>query len=361
VSKRARADILVVDDTPANLRLLTEMLAGEGFGVRAVPSGHRALKAAEQQAPDLILMDINMPDMDGYETCAKLKENPDLDDIPVIFISALTETADKLRAFESGGVDYVTKPFRFPEVLARVRTHLTLRQLRRRLALHNQQLTEMVHEAVREIADSQMATIFAMSKLAESRDDDTGKHLERTQIYCRLLADRLREESRFRPIIDERFMENIYCASPLHDIGKVGIPDRILCKPGKLTEEEYEEMKKHTTQGAETLAQVADRYPGNSFINMGVEIARWHHEKWNGNGYPDRLKGEEIPLSALIMAVADVYDALTSERCYKKAFPHEEAVRILRAESGEHFAPYVISAFLDLESEFHQIRIEMGA
>ncbi|MBI3924017.1 MAG: response regulator [Armatimonadetes bacterium] len=355
-----KASILVVDDTPANLRLLSGMLKDEGYRVRPVPSGKLALKAADSDPPDLILLDINMPEMDGFETCRRLKADRRLREIPVIFISALTETMDKVKAFGCGGVDYVTKPFQFEEVLARVETHLTLRKLRQQLERHNRHLEELVAEQVRDIAASQLATILAMSKLAESRDDDTGHHIERTQTYCRMLAEQMRTTEAYAPRINERFVENIFHASPLHDIGKVAIPDRILCKPGRLDEEEYQLMKTHTTRGASTLAAVAARYPKNAFVDMGLEIALFHHERWDGKGYPRGRCGEDIPLSAQIMAVADVYDALTSRRCYKEAFSHEESRRIIADSSGTHFAPGVVEAFLSMEAEFDRVRQEMN-
>ncbi len=354
------ASILIVDDTPANLRLLSEMLRDEGYRVRPVASGKMALSAAAADPPDLVLLDINMPEMKGFDVCRQLKHDPSLSEIPVIFISALTEALDKVQAFGSGGVDYVTKPFQFEEVAARVETHLVIRDLQRRMSQHNTRLQELVDDQVREIADSQMATIFALSKLAESRDDDTGKHLERTQMYCRLLAAELRKRGAHPEAIDEAFVELIFHASPLHDIGKVAIPDSILCKPGKLTGEEFHVMQSHTERGAETLREVARRYPKNRFIALGIEIAEAHHEKWNGQGYPRGLSGGGIPVAAQIMAVADVYDALTSKRCYKEAFSHERSKGIIEQDVGVHFAPLAVEAFHSVHEEFDAIRQSLG-
>jgi putative two-component system response regulator len=348
-----RADILIVDDVPANLTLLAGMLKEKGYHVRPVPSGKLALKAVEREAPDLILLDITMPEMDGFEVCRKLKDDVRFHDIPVIFISALTETLDKVKAFGSGGVDYVTKPFQFEEVEARVETHLKLHR-------YQQRLEELVQEKVYEISASQLSTIFALSKLAESRDTDTGKHLERVQTYCRMLAEKLGQEAPYNSEIDKAFIYDIINASPLHDIGKVAIPDHVLLKAGKLTPEEFGIMKKHPSVGASTMAAVRAIYPGNNFINMGIAIAMSHHERWDGAGYPDGLKGEDIPLSARIMAVADVYDALRSKRCYKPSLSREQSREIVASGSGTQFDPEAVAAFLAIEEEFDRVRCEMG-
>lgn len=274
--------IMLVDDTPANLELLRAMLHKKGYKVLVFPGGEPALRALERKEPDLILLDIMMPEMNGFEVCGRLKEDERLREIPVIFISALDDTQSKVRAFTAGGVDYVTKPFQPEEILARVQTHVTLRQVRRELEKHMSELEELVREKVKEISDSQMATIHAMSKLAEYRDDQTGRHIERTRELCAMLAGKLRENPRYALLIDDAFVENIYHASPLHDIGKVGIPDAILLKPGKLTEEEFEIIKRHPRIGATTLSWVRSKYPQNAFINMGIALALFHHERWDG-------------------------------------------------------------------------------
>lgn len=355
-SDKTDATIMIVDDTPANLKLLDSTLRERGYRVSAFPRGDLALRAAAESPPDLILLDINMPEMDGFEVCERLKFDGALKEVPVIFISALTETMDKVKAFGLGGVDYVTKPFQFEEVCARVETHLELRRTRLELQKHVNHLDSLVKEQVQEISDSQMSTIFALAKLAESRDDDTGKHIERTQTFCRVLAMKLAENPRYAGEIDDVYVENIFCAAPLHDIGKVGIPDSVLLKPGKLTPVEFDLMKSHSLIGARTLCAVREQYPRNAFLEMGIAIARSHHEKWDGSGYPDGLKGEDIPLSARIMAVADVYDALRSKRVYKDAFSHEKARDILMEGSGQHFDPASIEAFKNVEVEFAAIR-----
>ena len=344
--------IMAVDDTPANLAILVELLGRRGYRVAAFPRGSMALKAAALEAPDLILLDIMMPGMDGFEICMRLKEDEKLREIPVLFISALDDPAGKVRAFAAGGVDYVTKPFQEEELAARVRTHLDLGRMRKELERHNHYLEDLVREKVREISESQLATILALSRLAESRDDVTGKHIERSRSYCRLLALCLREDPRFRETVTDEFVENIFHAAPLHDIGKVGIPDRILLKPEKLTPEEFEIMKTHAALGAGTLERVLEEYPGNGLVKMGITLTRYHHEKWDGSGYPDGLSGEDIPLGGRIMALADVYDALRSNRPYKEAFSHEKSVGIILSGKGSHFDPAVVDAFEACAAEF---------
>jgi putative two-component system response regulator len=349
----AGSKILLVDDTPANLSLLANLLKNKGFNIRAVPNGKLALKIVDIEPPDLILLDINMPEMSGYDVCKKLKADRRFSDIPIIFISALSETIDKVEAFANGGVDYITKPFQFDEVEARVRTHIKLRR-------YQESLEELVKQQVKEISDSQISTIFALSKLAESRDKDTGKHLERVQIFCRLLAEKISHEIPYKSMIGSDFIHDISNASPLHDIGKVAISDDILLKPNKLTPVEYEEMKTHTQIGAETLDNVKELYPGNSFINMGILIARSHHEHWDGSGYPDHLSGESIPLPARIMAIVDVYDAIRSKRCYKEPMSREQSLELITQESGQQFDPFLVKVFLEEEKEINTIGLDMG-
>jgi len=357
------ADILVVDDTLANLQLLAAMLKKRGHKVRPVPNGKLALQAARSLPPDLILLDINMPEMNGYEVCVELKADPRLSDIPVIFISAYIEVLDKVKAFSVGGVDYVTKPFHDDEVAARVEAHLKILRLRREIDALNSSLKDRVQDQVREISDSQIATIIALAKLSECRDEDTGNHILRIQRYSRALARRLADKGVFGKLIDDSFIVTICQASALHDIGKVGIPDSILLKPGKLTPEEFETMKTHTTLGATTLASVLENYPGNAFVQMGVEVARSHHERWDGSGYPDGLSGELIPLAARITVIPDQYDALRNNRPYKPAFDAARTYAILTEGDGrsspDHFDPRVFAAFKDIAAEFEEIFEEL--
>jgi len=336
--------LLVVDDSPANVRLLAKMLKERGHRVRVAPDGELALRAVRTDPPDLILLDIDMPGMDGYEVCRRLKADDRWRSIPILFISALNETSAKLRSFEVGGVDYITKPFQFAEVEARVETHLKLRR-------YQLDLERMVREQVREIADAQMATIFALARLAESRDDETGRHLERVRDVCGLLARRLQEASPYSDRIDAAYLRNLHQASIPHDIGKVGISDAVLLKPGRLTPEEYEIAKTHAAIGARTLEAVHRQYPRNAFLRMGIDIAGTHHEKWDGSGYPEGLRGERIPLCGRIMGLADVYDALRTRRPYKEPLPHAETREIVLRDAGSHFDPVVVEAFRAIEPE----------
>lgn len=353
------ARILIVDDNPHLRQAATRVMEMAGHRAVQAASGDEALRLARESAPDLILLDINMPEMTGYEVCERLKADGRLKEIPIIFVSALTETLDKVKAFTVGGVDYLTKPFHFEEMQARVATHLKLRQLQIELERHNRHLQDLVRAQVKEISDSQMATIFALAKLAESRDQETGRHLERVQVFCRLLAAQLGQQPRYAASITPAYLDNILHASPLHDIGKVGIPDAILLKPGKLTPEEGRLMRQHPTIGAQTLEAVREHYPRNAFINMGIAIARSHHEHWDGSGYPDGLTGEDIPLSARIIAVADSYDSLRSVRVYKEAMPHDKSRESILKSSGARFDPTVVEAFRQLDEQFAQTCAEL--
>ena len=340
--------LLIVDDVPTNVEVLARMFWKKGYNVRVALSGQLALQIMRNNKPDLILLDINMPEMSGLEVCGHIKATPEWRAIPIIFISAMDDASDKVKAFDAGGVDYVTKPFQLTEVEARVDTHL-------KLYYYQQHLEAMVAEQVREIAEAQMETIFALAKLAESRDDATGQHLDRVKVCCRMVADALYGKGDPEILVDKAFLKNMEQASSLHDVGKVGISDAILLKPGKLTPEEFEQMKEHTVIGAQTLEMVQARFPNNAFIALGIDIARSHHEKWDGTGYPDGLAGEKIPLPARIMAIADVYDALRSKRCYKDAVGHEAALEILRQGRETHFDPRVVDAFLMAEEKIREV------
>jgi putative two-component system response regulator len=354
------AKILIIDDSPEAIEVLGKALP-KHYKRQVALSGEKAIKLlnASEELPDLILLDVMMPGMDGYEVCRHLKKDERLKEIPVIYLSSLTDTRDKVKAFEQGGVDYIEKPFQIEEVRARVDIHLKLRFFQKELETYNNNLKEMVEEKVKEISESQIATIFAMAKLAESRDGDTGDHLRRIQIFCRLIAEKLSRHSQYKDRIHADFIEMLQKASPLHDIGKVGIRDVILLKPGRLTPEEYEEMKKHTSIGANTLEEVYQKYPGNYFIKIGIEIAQSHHEKWDGSGYPKGLRGDEIPLSAQIMALVDVYDALRSKRVYKEAYSNAKTLGIMMQGRGKHFNSSLVDTFLEFEQEFDKTFIEL--
>ena len=311
---------------------------------------------AGDSKPDLILLDIMMPDMDGYEVLRRLQFNPDTEDIPVIFLTAMSAADDESIGLELGAVDYITKPINPAIVMARVRNHLQLKRARDFLAQHNHFLEQEVANRTRAMAELQDATIRAMASLAETRDNETGNHIRRTQHYMEALARHLQNHPRFKDELTDAAIETIFKSAPLHDIGKVGIPDRILLKPGKLTPEEFEIMKTHTTLGRDAIiAAETGTTQDNPFFRYAKEIAYSHQEKWDGSGYPEGLVGNTIPLSARLMAVADVYDALISERVYKPAYSHEQAVEIIRDGRGSHFDPDMVDAFLTLSEEFRRI------
>ncbi len=350
--------VLVVDDVRLNLDILVNTL-GDQYDLLVATNGSSALRLARQNAPDLILLDVMMPGIDGFAVLRELQADPAMRAIPVILLTALSETADKTRGFQLGAVDFITKPFQIEEVLARVTTHIKLRRAQQELRGFNDSLQELVARQVEEITRAQHAAIFALAKLSHTRDDDTGLHLERVRAFCRLMAETLAAVPGCAALITPSFIEAIYHASPLHDVGKVGIVDSILLKPGRLTQEEFTIMKEHTLIGARTLEAVLKMYPGNFLIEMGIDIARHHHEKWNGNGYPDGLAGEDIPLSARIMAVADIYDALRARRPYKEPFSHQKAVDIILSEKGVTLDPTIAEVFNTVHPRFETIFAEL--
>jgi putative two-component system response regulator len=327
------------------------------YRVKVATSGMRALAIAEAQEPlDLILLDVMMPEMDGYEVCRRLKASPRTADIPIIFLTARAEVEDEQLGLALGAVDYITKPISPPIVQARVRTHLLLKSARDFLQDKNAYLEQEVARRMKEIMAVQDATITCMGALCEARDNETGNHIRRTQHYMRLLAEHLRAHPKFAATLTDEAIELIYKSAPLHDIGKVGIPDQILFKPGKLSEEEFETMKEHVRIGRDAIvaAERSMELP-SSFLRFAREIAFLHHEKWNGKGYLQGLRGEEIPISARLMAVADVYDALVTRRVYKPAFSHERAAGIILGESGQHFDPDVVAAFGEVAGRFREV------
>ncbi|MBN2860984.1 MAG: response regulator [Sphaerochaetaceae bacterium] len=352
--------VMIVDDTPANLQVLEQILHREGFDVMSFPSGEMALRALKKGKPDLILLDIMMPGISGYDVCSRLKKEREYASIPVIFLSAMSETEDKIRAFREGGVDYITKPFHAEEVIARVGTHINMHRMSLALKQYSEHLQQIIDAQVQEIQESHLATLSAISSLAESRDGITGRHTDRTGLLCRELTLELKRSEVYVDEIDDQFVTDIFHAAPLHDIGKIAISDTILLKPGRLTKEEFETMKTHAAIGAQTLKKVQEKYPNNSFINLGVAIASSHHEKWDGTGYPSGLEGTQIPLCGRIMALVDVYDAVSSRRPYKEAASHEQTVSIIKEGRGSHFDPLIVDAFLEVESDFARIRLENG-
>ncbi len=348
--------VLVVDDTPDNIALVSALLK-DAYKTKIATNGEKALSiAGAETPPDLILLDIMMPEMDGYEVCARLKESEQTRDIPVIFLTAKAQIEDEEHGLELGAVDYITKPISPPILLARVKTHLALKAAQDFLRDQNAILEERVAERTQQLSAVQDVTILAMASLAETRDNETGNHIRRTQNYVRAVAVKLKEHPRFSNFLTDENIELLYKSAPLHDIGKVGIPDRVLLKAGKLTDEEFAIMKTHTTMGRDAIAAAEEKLDvTHSFLRFAREIAYSHQEKWDGTGYPEGLSGDDIPLPARLMAVADVYDALISRRVYKPPFSHEEACKIIKDGWGTHFDPDVVDAFLEIADECHEI------
>ena len=348
--------LLVVDDVIDNLTLMTDLLTPR-YRVKAANNGARALKiAATSPPPDLILLDVMMPGMDGYEVCRRLKADAATRDIPVVFLTAKVSMEDEEMGLNIGAVDYLTKPVSPPILLARVKTHLALKSHADFLRDKGHFLETEVAKRTAEVTAIQDVTILAMASMAETRDNETGNHIRRTQYYVEALARHLSALPRFAATLTEQTIRMLFKSAPLHDIGKVGIRDRILLKPGKFEPEEFEIMKTHTTLGLEAIEHAEEKL-GTSveFLTMAKEIAFSHHEKWDGSGYPQGLRGEAIPLSARIMAVADVYDALISRRVYKAGMPHDRAAAIIVQGRGTHFDPDIVDAFLALQDEFQAI------
>lgn len=346
--------IMIVDDTEMNIVILVEALEDDYELIIAI-NGLEAIELLEEQRPDLILLDIMMPEMDGYDVLKTIKRNPELKNIPVILLSAITDSDSKTKGFALGAVDYVTKPFEMVEVKARVRTQLKVEEAR--LALENQNiiLEEKVKERTKLLERTNSASIYCLAALAETRDPETGEHIKRTREYIRVLALELQGKDEYKDILTNAYIELLYQSAPLHDIGKVGVRDSILLKPGRLTDEEFEEMKKHTIYGGESLMVGIKELGEDSFLTLAQEIALTHHEKWDGTGYPKGISKTEIPISGRLMALSDVYDALISMRVYKKAYSHEEAKTIILEGSGTHFDPDVVNAFIRREAEFIEI------
>lgn len=342
-SRTDKAGVLIIDDVTSNLAALSDIIREAGCISRPVTRVAQAMKAIEALVPDLILLDVTMPEMNGYEYCRLLKADVKTRDIPVIFISGLNTPQDRIKGFESGAVDFITKPFERTEVLMRVNTHLKLYRMQRELAVNNKKLHGIVNMQLRQIEDERKNMILAMAKLAEDRDDGTGTHLENISHNCRLVAMGLSFARKYEKIITDDFISTIELASKLHDIGKMAIPDKILLKEGRLSGKERSIMMMHTVAGVDTLRDIYSSNVQNGFIKMAMDIAYHHHEKWDGSGYPCALTGTDIPLPARIMAVVDAYDALVNERCYKPAYSQEAALEIIRSESGKSFDPDVVS------------------
>jgi putative two-component system response regulator len=341
------ATVVVVDDNPGILTFVNQTLQGWCKPVLFV-SGEDALEYFQKHIPDLIILDIEMPNMNGYEVLEKIKADERLSSIPVIFFTALADDENELTALSHGAIDYISKPV-IPNILKhRIRTQLELYQYR-------YHLEHLVQFKTDQVVRLQQTIVHTLTELAESRDVDTGYHIKRTSLYAEVLAKKHAELPHIKPHLTEEIITKIVYASPLHDVGKMAIPDAILTKPGKLTPEEFEIMKTHVVLGAATIKKATEELGFTSFLDMGLELCLTHHEKWNGTGYPYKLSGEAIALSGRILAIADVYDALTSIRPYKEPFSHEKSVQIIVEGKGTHFDPELTDSFLQIHKNFEQI------
>ncbi len=352
--------ILIVDDERFYINVLVELLRDD-YQLYIAKSGEQALRRVSDNLPDLILLDIMMPEMDGYQTCLQIKNNALAADIPIIFLTGKTDQAAEAKAFDYGAVDFISKPIVPSTVLARIKTHVSLMQSRHALEQQNHLLEEKVRERTNEIELVQDAAIYSLTLLAEARDQETGEHIQRTQRFIKALAQSLQSHPKFQSFLDDKTIQLLYKSAPLHDIGKIAVPDAILQKPGKLTTVEMQEMQKHTTYGGDALKHAEKRAGSSSFLRFAREIAYSHQEKWDGSGYPEGLRGEQIPISARLMAIADVYDALVNKRVYKPALTHQEAIAYIEQQQGQHFDPDMVTAFLQIAPEFLKITQQCNA
>ncbi len=363
-----RATLLAIDDEPLNLALLSNLL-NPHYRILGVRSGALALALLERELPDLILLDVMMPDMDGFTVLVRLKQDPRTADVPVIMVTALSDEVDEELGLSLGAVDYIAKPIKPAVVQARVRTHLELHAAQTRLAQQNNWLEQELARRLHENLLAQDVTLCALAGLAETRDNETGNHILRTQAYVDALGRELRKNPAYAPQLRDALLAQLVKAAPLHDIGKIGIRDEILLKPGKLTPEEFEVMKTHTSIGGHAIAQAitkamamhgcveGSKLPESiRYLEVARQIATHHHERWDGTGYPDGLAGRDIPLSARIMAVADVFDALTMRRGYKNPWSVPDAQDYILKLAGAQFDPNVVAAFEAAHEEFHAIR-----
>ena len=343
--------ILVVDDNKLNL-VIAQTLLSEEYHVETANSGEKALQYLEEKEPDLVLLDIQMPEMDGFEVMRRIQENEVWRKVPVIFLTADRTEKTEETCFQMGAMDYIGKPFVPSIMMQRVRRTLEPQGYRKNLE-------HMVEQQLQRITQLQQDIIITMANLIEGRDGTTGEHVKRTSAYVELLVKKLQEKGVYKEILTPAYIDYLKKASPLHDIGKITVPDRILQKPGALTQEEYDLIKLHAKAGGTLIEENMNRIVDKEFVEIAQDMASYHHEKWNGKGYPRGLKGEEIPLSARILAIADVFDALVSKRQYKKGMTLDEAFVIMEKERGESFEPVLLDAFLDAKEELRQLMEEL--
>jgi len=352
----ARKKIIILDDDSTNLTVAKKTLSGS-YDVLPILSGKMLPRMLEKISPDLILLDIEMPDMSGYDVIKVLKADERTATIPVIFLTGKIDPESEIKGLSLGAVDYITKPFSPTLLSKRVELHLLVDEQRTQLRQYAEELEEMVDEKTKTILELQNSILKTVAELVESRDNITGGHIERTQSYLHLLVGILLRHNIYALEILKWDVDLFVMSSQLHDVGKISISDGILMKPGRLTAEEFNEMKKHTTYGIDIIRKISERTKESNFLKYAEILAGTHHEKWDGTGYPAGLSGENIPLQGRLMAIADVYDALTNDRPYKKDYTHEEALRIMTTEMPGHFDPRIMEVFLQYDSEFESVRV----
>ncbi|MCL2619584.1 MAG: response regulator [Defluviitaleaceae bacterium] len=357
--QEVRKTIFLVDDELTNLKVGKAALGGH-YNVVTLNSGSALFVMLENVRPDLILLDVNMPEMDGHEVITRLKTNPATSEIPVIFLTALNDEAMELKGLTLGAVDYIAKPFSAPLLLKRLEVHLLVENQKLELQMFNSNLQHMVKEKTAAVLEMKDAILSTMAELVEYRDEITGNHIVRVRKYLDVLMQAMLERDVYAEQIREMDTALVLQSSQLHDVGKIAISDTILNKPGKLTDEEFDKMRTHTTFGETVIKRFMEKARDSEFLEYARIIAVSHHEKWDGNGYPYKLSGEDIPLLGRIMAIADVYDALIQARPYKKAFSHEEAIKIILDGRGSHFDPKLVDLFATIHTEFEKIAAAEG-
>jgi len=345
--------IIIVDDDITNLTVARNNLA-EKYNVFTAPSGEKLFKLLEKVTPALILLDIEMPVMNGYKILEKLQENAATANIPVIFLTAKIDPENEIEGLRKGAVDYITKPFSRDLLLIRVNSHIIIEKQKKELLRQNVSLESMVNKKTKMVGELQNTVLKTVAELVERRDSVTGGHIERTQYYLRLLTGFLLDHGLYTDELLSWDIGLFIMSSQLHDVGKISIRDEILLKPSKLIAAEFEEMKKHTLYGVDIIKKIEDNTTENDFLHYAEILAGSHHEKWDGTGYPAGLAGDKIPLLGRLMAIVDVYDALTNDRPYKKAFPHEVAIKIIQKGAGTHFDPRIAEVFIKYEKEFER-------
>ena len=346
-----RKTVFLVDDDMTNLTLGESALINY-YNVFTLNSGTRLLAILEKKIPDLILLDVEMPEMNGYEVIKIIKNMQEVNSVPIIFLTAKNDSESELEGLSLGAVDYIIKPFSKPLLLKRLELHLLVQSQKHELIRFNENLLEMVKEKTKTVTELQNAILRTMAELIEYRDNITGSHIDRTQHYLSILIDAIKDSGLYKSEVSEWDMELILQSAQLHDVGKIAIEDRILKKAGKLTSEEFNKIKTHAAFGEKVIERIKQRTSHHAFLEQARILAYTHHEKWDGSGYPQGLRGEDIPLQGRLMAIADVYDALVSDRPYKKAFTHEQAVNIIKEESGTHFDPSLVDLFCLFADKF---------